>query len=53
MPDDRQREYESPKPTEPEKGSDDKSNPTAAEQSDVEEVVADELNDDRFQASDN
>jgi hypothetical protein len=53
MPDERKRADESPKPAEPEKGSEDSSNPTAAEQKDIEDVVADELNDDRFQASDN
>ena len=53
MSDDRKREYEAPQPTEPEPASDERSNPIAAEQADVEDVVADELNDDRFQASDN
>jgi hypothetical protein len=52
-PEDRDREQESPKPAEPEKGSDESSNPTAAEQLDVEAAIADELSDDRFQASDN
>jgi hypothetical protein len=52
-PDDRNREHESPKPAEPAKGSDESSDPTAAEQMDVEEAIADELSDDRFQASDN
>lgn len=50
---DRNREYESPKPAEPSKASNDSANPTAAEQMDVEDAVADELSDDRFQASDN
>ena len=50
--DDREREHESPK-AEPEKGSEESSSPTAAEQMDVEAAVADELSDDRFQASDN
>jgi len=53
MPDDRKREDEPPKPAEPEKGSENNSNPTAAEQKDIEAAIADELSDDRFQASDN
>jgi hypothetical protein len=51
--DERQRDDESPQPAEPEKNSDDSSNPTAAEQMDAEAAIADELSDDRFQASDN
>jgi len=50
---DRKRESESPKPAEAEKNSDENSDPTAAEQMDVEAAIADELSDDRFQASDN
>ena len=55
MPDDRKRddEWESPSSTEQEKNAETTSTPTAAEQKDVDDVVADELSDDRFQASDN
>ena len=51
--DGRSLEHESPKPAEPEKGSEESPNPTAAEQMDLEDAIADELSDDRFQASDN
>jgi len=51
--DERKREQESPRPAEPPTASADRESPTAAEQTDIEDVIADELNDDRFQASDN
>jgi hypothetical protein len=54
MSDERNRdEQETPSSAEPEKGADSTSSPTAAEQKEIDEVVADELRDDRFQASDN
>ena len=39
--------------TEQEKNAESPSTPTAAEQKDADEVIADEYRDDRFQASDN
>jgi hypothetical protein len=49
----KQDEAEPPSSSEQEKNAESQSNPTAAEQKDVNEVVADEYRDDRFQASDN
>jgi len=48
-----QEEWESPDSAEQEKNADTPSAPTAAEQKDIDDVVADEYRDDRFQASDN
>ena len=54
MSDDRTRdEQDAPSSAEPEKGAETTSSPTAAEQKEIDEVIADELRDDRFQASDN
>jgi hypothetical protein len=54
MADDRTRdEQEAPSSAESEKGAETTPSPTAAEQKEIDEVVADELRDDRFQASDN
>ncbi|OLC43513.1 MAG: hypothetical protein AUH43_20550 [Acidobacteria bacterium 13_1_40CM_65_14] len=53
MADDRTRdEQEAPSSAESEKGAETTPSPTA-EQKEIDEVVADELRDDRFQASDN
>jgi len=54
MADDRDRDgQETPSSTESEKNAETMASPTAAEQKNVDDVVADELRDDRFQASDN
>jgi hypothetical protein len=54
MSDERNRdEQETPSSAEPEKGTETIPGPTAAEQKETDEVIADELRDDRFQASDN
>ena len=52
MADDKRREeWEPPSSGDQKKG--DETLPTAAEQKDIEDVIADEYRDDRFQASDN
>src|SRR5262245_38768288 len=52
MADDKRREEWEP-PSSPDREQDAETPPTAAEQKDVSEVIADEYRDDRFQASDN
>jgi hypothetical protein len=54
MADDKRREeWEPPSSTDEEKDTETSSTPTAAEQKDVDDIIADEYRDDRFQASDN
>ena len=54
MSDERNRdEKETPSSAEPEKGAETIPTPTAAEQKETDEVIADQLRDDSFQASDN
>jgi len=48
-----EEESEPPSSNAQEKNAEKESNPTAAEQQDADEVIADEYRDDRFQASDN
>jgi hypothetical protein len=48
-----QDDTEPPTSTDHEKNAESPANPTAAEQKDAHEVIADEFRDDRFQASDN
>jgi hypothetical protein len=53
MADDKREEWEPPSSTDEEKDTETSSTPTAAEQKDVDDIIADEYRDDRFQASDN
>jgi hypothetical protein len=48
-----QNDAEPPSSTDQGKNAESPENPTAAEQKDADDVIADEYRDDRFQASDN